>query len=259
MPVRPGTVPVVGLPAGMSIPELPSHRLSQAPQPFRVPQAEPALQSTPLAHAQPELPGEPLNRQGLPPPVRTAPWHAAQLPGFGFKYLQDNNPVETEGVNTTRAAAPLTPAPVGFQAAGRSGYAEGYDDPDLALMPVTCLGLMASSPLHQPEAMWTENSAKNERTSASQLGSPVSQSLLPSENQTVLPPDLKGDTISKMPESSGAAAFTSALMSLRQNDILSHDEVLDEARLVVDMRRHLAKLGPVTLSLSSRQDVRIVC
>lgn len=223
MPVRPGSVPVVGLPPGAAFPSfLPNthglnDRVAQpaqlAPAPENLNTAASKLSEQPVA--------APREAAAATSPAYSAP----QLPGFGFKYLPQSMAATDSGLAPFDNTSPQA-APNAFQAGQRAP--PGMDDPELAPVgPGSSLGapFTCASMMQLPFSPSSQDKSKS-TTKASQLGPPVSKSLFPGASgpmTTDLPSDLSEPTVA-MPESAGSLAFSSMLSSLRRNDYL-YDEV----------------------------------
>ena len=188
MPVKPGTIPIIGLPPGMSIPALPRQRLAFTPRGRASPTPQPLVHDEQLMY---------LNQNTQPPP---------QPPPQLTQALQQPTLITVPKVLQT-CPAPQHPHLL---------QPDGFYDPDLMpLMPTTCFQLIPPTPQAQQQNIERHVPAPSPR--ASRLGSPVSQSLtqrLPLNYEPA------------QPESSRSADFTAALSLLRTNDILSHHEVL---------------------------------
>jgi len=228
MPVRPGEVPIVGLPPGASFPtHLPSVQGGGARSGGVAAKSSvgPALNQSPPSQPQPGLQREPA--AASPSPAYVAP----QLPGFGrFKYLPQQALADGEGG---------TPLQVGRLDAsafhpGQQSPPAGLNDPDLAPAgplsspgaPVTCGNLM-QTPI-SPRSRGTDSSG----IQTARLGPPLAQALFPAATMaTDLPSDLSESTATTMPESLGAHAFSSMLSSLRKNDILHQEFPVGSAGL----------------------------
>ena len=192
MPVRPGEVPIVGLPPGASFPtHLPRGRGQQR---------EAAA--------------------AAPSPAYVAP----QLPGFGsFKYLPQQALPDGEATTPSQSSVGrLDASDAAFQPSQQAPPA-GLNDPDLAPAgplsspgaPVTCGNLM-QTPV-SPRSRGADSAGMH----PAQLGPPVTQAFFPAATMaTDIPSDLSESTATMMPESLGAHAFSSMLSSLRKNDIL---------------------------------------
>jgi hypothetical protein len=215
MPVRPGSVSIVGLPMGFKMPD-PKTQPQRGAHGAVSAQPQPWAQARQTDESAATLPATALDdSRPQPPPLHRPAPHALSLPGFGFKYFAQETPPadqqphgdsiatsalelvyraraihadsEARGAwrEQTQTLAGEAAADAWFPASTVTGRGDSRcrDSPrvDSALAPATCHTLMVAS----------SSSRRRVDGKESRLGSPCVQSLFPGHD--AIPNELAAD------------------------------------------------------------------